>query len=77
MIKVFTKNKNGKIELTEKEIKELLDESYWEGYRSANKSYTYISPYPSWWSPYTYNSSSTNSSITITSNEMSTLNTTL
>ena len=34
MIKVFTLNKNGKIELTEKELKELLDEAYWEGYKS-------------------------------------------
>lgn len=31
MIKVFTTNKNGKIELTKDELKKLLDEAYWEG----------------------------------------------
>ena len=44
MIKVFTLNKNGKIELTKQELKQLLNESYWEGY--TKKSYwTYTSPY--------------------------------
>lgn len=43
MIKVFTLNKNGKIELTKQELEQLLNESYWEGYR--NKNYwTYTSP---------------------------------
>ena len=32
MIKVFTTNKDGKIELTKDELKALLDEAYWEGY---------------------------------------------
>ena len=31
MIKVFTTDKNGKIVLSGKELKELLDEAYWEG----------------------------------------------
>ena len=44
MIKVFTLNKNGKIELTEKELKQLLDNVYWEGYRDNNKSWTYTTP---------------------------------
>lgn len=44
MIKVFTSNKNGKIELTEKELKQLLDNVYWEGYRDNNKSWTYTTP---------------------------------
>lgn len=34
MIKVFTLNKNGKIELTKEELENLLNESYWEGCRS-------------------------------------------
>ena len=50
MIKVFTTNKNGKIELTKDELKSLLDDAYWEGYRNNNKSWVYTSPS---WSPYT------------------------
>lgn len=47
MIKVFTLNKNGKIELTKKELEQLLNESYWEGYRNSNNNYwTYTSPTP-------------------------------
>lgn len=43
MIKVFALNKNEKIELTKQELEQLLNESYWEGYR--NKNYwTYNSP---------------------------------
>ena len=37
MIKVFTTKKNGKIELTKDELKALLDEAYWDGYK-ANSS---------------------------------------
>lgn len=44
MIKVFTVNKNGKIELTEKELRKLLDDVYWEGYRDNNKTWTYSTP---------------------------------
>lgn len=44
MIKVFTLNSNGKIEITEEELRKLLDDSYWEGYRDSSKSYTYTSP---------------------------------
>ena len=44
MIKVFTLNKNGKIELTKKELESLLNESYWEGYNRKNV-WTYTSPY--------------------------------
>ena len=70
MIKVFTKNKNSKIELTEKEIKELLDEAYWEGYRD-NNHWTYTSPSITsndWWKnqPY-YTTTSTDKNITINS----------
>ena len=47
MIKVFTTNKNGKIELTKDELKKLLDEAYWEGY-IANNNLTYVYNTPSW-----------------------------
>lgn len=44
MIKVLTLNKNGKIELTKKELEQLLNESYWEGYRNNSHLYwTYTS----------------------------------
>ena len=45
MIKVFTVNKDGKIEITKEELKALLDEAYWEGYHSNTTTYTYTSPY--------------------------------
>ena len=44
MIKVFTLNKNNKIELTKEELESLLNESYWEGYNKKNY-WTYTSPY--------------------------------
>lgn len=52
MIKVFTTNKNGKIELTKDELKKLLDEAYWEGYRANSNTYTYHTPN---WDPYCWN----------------------
>ena len=49
MIKVFTTNKDGKIELTKDELKALLDEAYWDGYR-ANGHYIYSTPVTTpWW----------------------------
>lgn len=49
MIKVFTKDSNGKISFTQDELKKLLDEAYWEGYNSNhNNTYTYRSPYSPW-----------------------------
>ena len=67
MIKVFTLNKNGKIELTKKELEQLLNESYWEGYR--NKNYwTYTSPSITY-NPYTISANDlTSDSITIKTN---------
>ena len=44
MIKVFTTNKEGKIEFTKEELKSLLDEAYWEGYRANSNSFFYSSP---------------------------------
>lgn len=51
MTKVFTVNKNGKIELTKDELQKLLDDSYWEGYRANTGTYVYTSP-SRWWSPW-------------------------
>ena len=44
MIKVFTTNKDGKIELTKDELKALLDEAYWDGYKANNHTYIYNTP---------------------------------
>lgn len=71
MIKVFTLNKNGKIELTSKELEQLLNESYWEGYINNyhNNYWTYSSPNSYKWSsgtPYTISTSSITSSDSIT-----------
>ena len=45
-IKCFIKNKNNKIEFTERELKELLDEVYRYGYNEGNKkTYWYTSPW--------------------------------
>ncbi len=45
MIKVFTTNKDGKIELTKEELKNLLDEAYWDGWKANSGTFTYHSPY--------------------------------
>lgn len=45
MIKVFTLNKNNKIELTKQELENLLNESFWEGYNKKNSYWTYTTPY--------------------------------
>ena len=62
MIKVFTTNKNGKIELTAEELKNILDEAYWEGYRSNNHSWTYSTPN---WTPYVYTATGTQDTVTL------------
>lgn len=63
MVKVFTTNKNGKIELTKDELKQLLDEAYWEGYRDNNHSWTYTTPSNWWKEPYYYTITTTSSSL--------------
>lgn len=45
--KTFTKNKDGKIEFTEQELKNLLDEIYKEGRKENN--FIWHSPYDSYW----------------------------
>lgn len=50
MKKEFKFNKNNKIELTKEQLKSLLDEAYWEGYRSGSgTTWTYTTPN---WTPY-------------------------
>ena len=44
MIKVFTMDEKGKISLTADELKSLLDEAYWEGWRNHVTTYTYNTP---------------------------------
>lgn len=69
MIKVFTKNKNNKIELTTDELKKLLDEAYWEGYRSNISSWTYSSPNLVNTPPYTITSNGSQATIATVSSD--------
>ena len=48
MVKVFTKNKQGKIEFTESELKKLLDEVYQDGYQDGKGQHVYWYS-PPWW----------------------------
>lgn len=64
MIKVFTKDENGKISLTPDELKSLLDEAYWEGYKANNTSWTYTTPS---WEPYRW--TVTTDTITLTGSD--------
>ena len=66
MIKVFTTNKDGKIELTKDELKNLLDEAYWDGFKANCTTYTYQTPN---WTPYCWTVSGTTS--TINANDIS------
>lgn len=70
MIKVFTTDKNGKIVLSGKELKELLDEAYWEGFRTNSRNtWTYTTPS---WSPFYYTTSTSGSATISLSNEAKT-----
>lgn len=44
MVKVFTTNKNGKVEFTEKELENLLNEVWRDGYNSNTNRYWWYSP---------------------------------
>lgn len=57
-VKVFIKNQNNKIEFTEKELRELLDEIYNEGYSDGAGNYIYTTPYRGY--PYSYTYTITN-----------------
>lgn len=75
LIKVFTKNISGKIELTEEELRKILDEAYWEGYNSRRLSDTITWTSPNWWEqqPY-YTITTTSSNVTIRSPEIDYIN---
>ena len=64
MIKVFTTNKDGKIELTKDELKALLDEAYWEGYRANSHSWIYTTPT---WAPYQWTVTNATNEVTLSS----------
>lgn len=57
MKKEFKFNKNNKIELTKEQLKSLLDDAYWEGYRNASgTTWTYTTPN---WTPYYWTTTAT------------------
>ena len=66
MIKVFTTNKDGKIELTKDELKNLLDQAYWDGFKENCTTFTYQTPN---WTPYGWTVSGTTA--TISANDIS------
>lgn len=77
MIKVFEKNKNGKIQLSTKELEKILNEAYWEGYRdyASRNVWTYTTPnYYTGTSPYIFTSNASSATITgtITNNTTNT-----
>lgn len=74
MIKVFTTNKDGKIELTKDELKSLLDEAYWDGYRANCSIYTYRTPN---YTPYCWTTTTSGVSLTLNSATAETANNTV
>lgn len=81
MIRTFTKNKDGKIEFTERELKKLLDEVYENGYQEGKNKSTFVYTTPNWWTwnnpnYYTYCSSTNNSIDTTTKTTLGDITTT-
>lgn len=75
--KTFIKNENGKIEFTERELKELLDEVYKNGYQEGKGRPVYVYTSPSWWNlnqPY-YTYTTTTATTADTANSTSTTST--
>lgn len=70
-IKVFTTDQKGYITLTQKELQELLNEAYWEGYNEGNRP---IPTYPNCPNPY-YWTTATNGNVTLLNNPDVTNNT--
>lgn len=59
MTRSFKFNKNNKIELSKEQLKSLLDQAYWEGYRSGHgTTWTYTTPN---WTPYYWTTTTCNS----------------
>lgn len=63
-IKVFTTDQKGYITLTQKELQDLLNEAYWEGYHEGEKP---IPTYPIRPSPYCW-TTATNGNVTLLNN---------
>lgn len=63
-IKVFTTDQKGYITLTQKELQELLNEAYWEGYHEGDRP---IPTYPNRPNPY-YWTTATNGNVTLLNN---------
>lgn len=74
-IKIFTTDSKGNIVLNKKELEEILNEAYWEGYNNGKKYYNINYPYVT--TPYyTWTSTGTGgSSITLCSDTDSTVTT--
>lgn len=70
-IKVFTTDQKGYITLTQKELQELLNEAYWEGYHEGDRS---IPTYPNRPTPY-YWTTVSNGNVTLLNNPDVTTNT--
>ena len=72
MIKVFTTNKNNKIEFTKEELQKLLDEAYWDGYHANSNIWTYTTPNynPYRWVTTTNTSGDSNYTITCTNDSL-------
>lgn len=63
-IKVFTTDQKGYITLTQKELQELLNEAYWEGYHEGDRP---IPTYPNRPNPYCWTTVS-NGNVTLLNN---------
>lgn len=63
-IKVFTTDQKGYITLTQKELQDLLNEAYWEGYHEGERP---IPTYPNRPNPY-YWTTATNGNVTLLNN---------
>ena len=70
-IKVFTTDQKGYITLTQKELQELLNEAYWEGYHEGDRP---IPTYPNCPNPY-YWTTVSNGNVTLLNNPDVTNNT--
>lgn len=70
-IKVFTTDQKGYITLTQKELQELLNEAYWEGYHEGDRP---TPTYPNRPSPY-YWTTVSNGNVTLLNNPDVTTNT--
>ena len=71
-IKIFTTNNKGEIVLNKKDLEELLNEAYWEGYGNGRKYYSISTPYYTTTPYYTWTTSGGSSTITLCSNDTST-----